>query len=122
MRGDSESASKNTSKPIFKYPKYSNIRIFENSLASDLVFVIFFTNMNMIMNMAKNKNEDKINMRCLRASSKSKSKLLNFEPHRPLRNIRSEIKLKSLALFVKLKFAVSVHSMRYAVCKLYLNI
>ena len=42
MWGDSESASKNTSKPIFKYPKYSNIfiRIFENSLASDLVFVI----------------------------------------------------------------------------------
>ena len=39
MRGDSESASKNTSKPVFKYPKYSNIRIFENSLASDLVFV-----------------------------------------------------------------------------------
>ena len=39
MRGDSESASKNTSKPIFKHPKYSNIRIFENSLASDLVFV-----------------------------------------------------------------------------------
>ena len=30
---------KNTSKPIFKYPKYSNIRIFENSLASNLVFV-----------------------------------------------------------------------------------
>ena len=25
--------------PIFKYPKYSNTRIFENSLASDLVFV-----------------------------------------------------------------------------------
>ena len=39
MRGYSESASKNTSKPIFKYPKYSNIRISENSLASDLVFV-----------------------------------------------------------------------------------
>ena len=39
MRGDSESASKNTSKPTFKYPKYSNIRIFENSLASDLVFL-----------------------------------------------------------------------------------
>ena len=39
MRGDSESASKNTSKPVFKCPKYSNIRIFENSLASDLVFV-----------------------------------------------------------------------------------
>ena len=39
MRGDSESASKNTSKSVFKYPKYSNIRIFENSLASDLVFV-----------------------------------------------------------------------------------
>ena len=38
MRGDSESASKNTSKPVFKCPKYSNIRIFENSLASDLVF------------------------------------------------------------------------------------
>ena len=30
---------KNTSKPIFKYSKYSNARIFENSLASDLVFV-----------------------------------------------------------------------------------
>ena len=42
MRGDSESASKNTSKPIstVTYPKYSNVRIFENSLASDLVFVI----------------------------------------------------------------------------------
>ena len=39
MRCGSESASKNRSKPIFKYPKYSNIRIFENSLASDLVFV-----------------------------------------------------------------------------------
>ena len=39
MRGDSESVSKNTSNPIFQYPKYSNIRIFENSLASDLVFV-----------------------------------------------------------------------------------
>ena len=39
MPGDSESASKNTSKLIFKYPKYSNIRIFENSLASDLSFV-----------------------------------------------------------------------------------
>ena len=41
MRGDSESASKNTSNPTFKYPNYSksNIRIFENSLASDLVFV-----------------------------------------------------------------------------------
>ena len=39
MRGDSESASKNTSKPICKCLKYSNIRIFENSLASDLVFV-----------------------------------------------------------------------------------
>ena len=39
MRGDSESASKNTSTPIFIYPKYSNIRILENSLASDLVFV-----------------------------------------------------------------------------------
>ena len=40
MRGDLESASKNTSNPTFQYPKYSNIRIFENSLASDLVFVI----------------------------------------------------------------------------------
>ena len=39
MRGDSESASKNTSYPIFKYPKYSKIRTSENSLASDLVFV-----------------------------------------------------------------------------------
>ena len=39
MRGDSESASKNTLLPIFKCPIYSNIRIFENSLASDLVFV-----------------------------------------------------------------------------------
>ena len=36
---DSESASKNTSKLILKYPKYSSIRIFENSLGSDLVFV-----------------------------------------------------------------------------------
>ena len=39
MRGDSESASKNTSKPFFKYPKHSIVRIFENSLASDIVFV-----------------------------------------------------------------------------------
>ena len=39
MWSDSESASKNTSNPIFKYPKYSNIRIFENSLAIELVFV-----------------------------------------------------------------------------------
>ena len=39
MRGVSESASKNTLEPIFKHPKYSNIRISENSLASDLVFV-----------------------------------------------------------------------------------
>ena len=36
---DSESASKNTSKLILKYPKYSSIRIFENSLGSDLIFV-----------------------------------------------------------------------------------
>ena len=36
MRGDSESASKNTSNPIFNYPKYSNVRIFENSLASSI--------------------------------------------------------------------------------------
>ena len=40
MRGDSGSASKNTSEPIFKYPKYSNMRIFKNSLASDFVFVL----------------------------------------------------------------------------------
>ena len=39
MRGDSESASKNTSNPIIKYQNYSNVRIFENSLASELVFV-----------------------------------------------------------------------------------
>ena len=31
---------KNTSKPIFKYPKCSNIRIFENSLVSDLVLCL----------------------------------------------------------------------------------
>ena len=43
MRGDSESASKNTSEPIFKYLKYSKIRISENSLASDLVFVVKLT-------------------------------------------------------------------------------
>ena len=40
MRGDSESASRNTSNPDFTYLKYSNIRISESSLASDLVFVI----------------------------------------------------------------------------------
>ena len=39
MRGYSESASKNTSVAIFQITKYSKIRIFENSLASDLVFV-----------------------------------------------------------------------------------
>ena len=39
MLGDSESASKNTSKLVDENLKYSNIRIFENSLASDLVFV-----------------------------------------------------------------------------------
>ena len=44
MWGDSESASKNTSKPIFKCPKYSNIRIFKNSLASELVFVSVMLN------------------------------------------------------------------------------
>ena len=37
MGGDSESASKNTLIPILKYRKYSNIRIFENLLASELV-------------------------------------------------------------------------------------
>ena len=31
---------KNTSKHGSKYPEYSNIKIFENSLASDLVFVL----------------------------------------------------------------------------------
>ena len=37
MQGDLESASKNTWKAIFECPKYSNIRISENSLASNLV-------------------------------------------------------------------------------------
>ena len=51
MRGDSESASKNTSKPVFKCPKYSNIRIFENSLASDLVFVFAEYKYNLTIDM-----------------------------------------------------------------------
>ena len=57
MRGDSESASKNTSKLISKCTKYSNIRIFENSLASDLVFVwgvVGFTLHQTTLNPTKN--------------------------------------------------------------------
>ena len=40
MRGNLVSASQNESKPIFKYPKYSNIMISENFLASDLLFAM----------------------------------------------------------------------------------
>ena len=40
MWGDSESASKNTSVPTFKYQKYAKIRIFENLLAIDLARLI----------------------------------------------------------------------------------
>ena len=36
-------SSTDTSKSILKYPEYSNIRIFENTLASNLVFVSFST-------------------------------------------------------------------------------
>ena len=39
MRGDSESASKNTYNCIIEHPNYSNARIFENSLARKLIFV-----------------------------------------------------------------------------------
>ena len=41
MRGDMIQNQRqiNTSKLILKYPKYSSIRIFENSLGSDLIFV-----------------------------------------------------------------------------------
>ena len=49
MRGDSGSASKNTSVPTFKHPKYSNIRISKNSLASDLVFVFILYTSNKMM-------------------------------------------------------------------------
>ena len=50
MWGDSESA-------IFKYPKYSNIRIFENSLASDLVFVSLLTVLIVILSYLPTKLE-----------------------------------------------------------------
>ena len=43
MGGDSESASKNTSISILKCRKYSNVRILENLLASELVLAYLNT-------------------------------------------------------------------------------